>query len=576
MALKRITEEEMNAQGVVAAPDILNGTAAQNKAIFDRMVRSLVAPAVNACADAVEELQDVETGIRENEETRVEAEAQRVEAELLRAEAESNREAQEAQRVINEANRNFWDDFDESVEYLPGNKVVYYGSSYININACRGVTPEDPYYWRMIARKGADAQGDMKKEVYDPQGKAQDVFSYVDQKTEQLEEGFGAEKEDVLKAAEEAKAAANNAKTSEENAQKSSENASNAAEYARNWSDVAGGQAVRAENAKVAAENANSAAESSKKDAESAALDAKNAGALAQENAGAAANFAGSASGSAEAAQSAAAAAAQAASQAAGTASEHVTAHNQSENSHPDIREKLEELQESANNGSAGGVTSWDDLTEKPFGETILSSEMNFAETPADTFDVAGYSWWKVSDLTPTTKQLLTADIAVGSANTDGENIYQLHWTPTAEEVIAETETITGVQSASYGTGFLVCRAAGEQTAEFSGYSFTFTVPSAGVYFGYEQGAAVPASTAVAISYEEIKLLDAKFLPMDEIKEAVAPKVTSIDLTNFESNGTIVETYADGSTVTYTVEADANGNPIKITDSNGNETVLTW
>lgn len=55
MALKRITEEEMNAQGVIAAPDILNGTPAQNKAIFDRMVRSLVAPAVNACVDAIEE-----------------------------------------------------------------------------------------------------------------------------------------------------------------------------------------------------------------------------------------------------------------------------------------------------------------------------------------------------------------------------------------------------------------------------------------------------------------------------------------------------------------------------------------
>lgn len=55
MELKRITEEEMNAQGVIAAPDILNGTPAQNKAIFDRMVRSLVAPAVNACVDAIEE-----------------------------------------------------------------------------------------------------------------------------------------------------------------------------------------------------------------------------------------------------------------------------------------------------------------------------------------------------------------------------------------------------------------------------------------------------------------------------------------------------------------------------------------
>lgn len=49
---------------------------------------------------------------------------------------------------------------------------------------------------------------------------------------------------------------------------------------------------------------------------------------------------------------------------------------------------------------------------------------------------------------------------------------------------------------------------------------------------------------------------------------------TSVDLTDFESAGTIVETYADGSTITYTMEFDESGNPVKITDSNGNVTDL--
>lgn len=49
----------------------------------------------------------------------------------------------------------------------------------------------------------------------------------------------------------------------------------------------------------------------------------------------------------------------------------------------------------------------------------------------------------------------------------------------------------------------------------------------------------------------------------------------SVDLTNFETNGTIVETYADGSTITYTMEFDEDKNPVKITDSNGNVTTLT-
>lgn len=56
MALKRITEEELNAQGVIAAPDILNGTPAQNKAIFDRLIRNVVAEAFNSLAEELEGL----------------------------------------------------------------------------------------------------------------------------------------------------------------------------------------------------------------------------------------------------------------------------------------------------------------------------------------------------------------------------------------------------------------------------------------------------------------------------------------------------------------------------------------
>lgn len=81
-----------------------------------------------------------------------------------------------------------------------------------------------------------------------------------------------------------------------------------------------------------------------------------------------------------------------------------------------------------------------------------------------------------------------------------------------------------------------------------------------------------------------------KIAAIHEIKTA-----TSIDASALESEGVITasfadgtrttasvvdniitETYADGSTLTYTMEFDANGNPIKITDSNGNITVLIW
>lgn len=50
---------------------------------------------------------------------------------------------------------------------------------------------------------------------------------------------------------------------------------------------------------------------------------------------------------------------------------------------------------------------------------------------------------------------------------------------------------------------------------------------------------------------------------------------TSIDLSSLE-DGEVIETFADGTTKTTTIEYDADGNPVKITDGDGNETVLTW
>ena len=106
MALEKITEAQMNANGVVAAPDILNGTAAENKAIFDRMVRNLVAPAYNACVDVVNELTDTAAGIKENEAQRETAEEGRAEAEEERNAAEEARETSEKERTGAESERN--------------------------------------------------------------------------------------------------------------------------------------------------------------------------------------------------------------------------------------------------------------------------------------------------------------------------------------------------------------------------------------------------------------------------------------------------------------------------------------
>ena len=59
-------------------------------------------------------------------------------------------------------------------------------------------------------------------------------------------------------------------------------------------------------------------------------------------------------------------------------------------------------------------------------------------------------------------------------------------------------------------------------------------------------------------------------------EEGEEKRTVAVDLSGFETEGKIVETYSDGISLTYNFEFDSEGNPTKITDSDGNETVLTW
>lgn len=170
MALKKITPAEMDANGVCSAPDVLTGTPAQNKAVFDKMVRELVAPAYNAAVDAINEINNTEEGIQTNESQRQTAENQRQTAETARKTAESQRVANEKVRVQNEATRqanetvrqaseaarNDYAAYDPAKSYVPGNKAAWQGSSYLCTVACTGTAPPDTAHWLLIAERGAD------------------------------------------------------------------------------------------------------------------------------------------------------------------------------------------------------------------------------------------------------------------------------------------------------------------------------------------------------------------------------------------------------------------------------------
>ncbi len=54
MAFDRITQDEISQNGVVSAPDKLTGTAADNKAIFDKLIKNIVAREFNKLLDDLE------------------------------------------------------------------------------------------------------------------------------------------------------------------------------------------------------------------------------------------------------------------------------------------------------------------------------------------------------------------------------------------------------------------------------------------------------------------------------------------------------------------------------------------
>lgn len=220
--LQKITDQQMDAVGVCSAPDVLSGSTSENKAVFDKMVRQLVAPAYNAAVEAINAINETETGIgaaeaarssaeqgrvsaeaarvsaesqrasaeetragaesgrASAEQGRVSAEAARVQAESARADAEQGRVSAETARAAaeqaradaeqqrvsaedaraaSENARNRWEDYDPSHTYVPGNKVAFNGSSYLNTASCTGIAPPDPGHWLLIAERGRDGTG---------------------------------------------------------------------------------------------------------------------------------------------------------------------------------------------------------------------------------------------------------------------------------------------------------------------------------------------------------------------------------------------------------------------------------
>lgn len=93
---------------------------------------------------------------KNNENARKEAEDSRVLAEQERETAETARRENEMAREEAESARSLWEEYDAETAYVPGNKVVFGGNSYLCIVACTGIEPTNIVHWLKIAEKGAD------------------------------------------------------------------------------------------------------------------------------------------------------------------------------------------------------------------------------------------------------------------------------------------------------------------------------------------------------------------------------------------------------------------------------------
>lgn len=180
--------ERVKAEGLRVTAEGLRVTAEQERATAEDgrvSAEGLRVTAEQGRVSAESGRASAETARVKAEQGRAAAESTRASNETTRQSNESTRQSNEQQRVAAENARNVWEDYDGEKSYVPGNKVAYNGSSYLNIAPCSGVLPSDTEHWLLIAAKGVDGEGagDMLASVYDPQGKKQDVFAYIDQKT---------------------------------------------------------------------------------------------------------------------------------------------------------------------------------------------------------------------------------------------------------------------------------------------------------------------------------------------------------------------------------------------------------
>ena len=147
----------------------------------------------------------------------------------------------------------------------------------------------------------------------------------------------------------------------------------------------------------------------------------------------------------------------------------------------------------------SGGVKSWNDLTDKPFGDESVTIEWDGNTEGLTEIELMGLYAYKVSNLTPEPDQLVGGTLVLGS-----------------DTIVIEESNIGNMRE----SGFIAVLGTDKALAYIT-YEDNVSVtnglvfPEKGCYFFLHGDAYISSLT-----YGSLKKLDPKYLPLPEVTEA--------------------------------------------------------
>ena len=188
-------------------------------------------------------------------------------------------------------------------------------------------------------------------------------------------------------------------------------------------------------------------------------------------------------------------------------------------------------------NNSGGGVSSWNDLTDKPFYEGFITTILDYSNLPTVSGVLpTGSVVYKVTDDILTSEQLEGSVITVEVTNTDGA-IHNDTLTLSPLSAVPSIQLSSGttyygdmlIESLGKEVTFFISVAEQEGTFDFNGISFT--IPETGTYLGLVTHNG-ETQNSMSLEYNGIKPLDIKFIPdslYTEIDQRIEESIGDIE-----------------------------------------------